>query len=39
MVEHGQFWSVAETKLLLDTCSQDHIQKQLRAAVRNDAVF
>ena len=39
MAERGKFWSVAETKLLLDTWSQDHIQKQLRAAVRNDAVF
>ena len=39
MVERGKFWSVAETKLLLDTLSQDHIQEQLRAAVRNDAAF
>ena len=35
MMERGKFW----TKLLLDTWSQDHNQKQLRAAVRNDAVF
>ena len=39
MAERGKFWLVAETKLLLDTWSQDHIQKQLRAAVRNDGVF
>ena len=39
MAERGKFWSIAETKLLLDTLSQDHIQEQLRAAVRNDAVF
>ena len=39
MVEHGKFCSIAETKLLLGTWSQDHIQKQLRAAVQNDAVF
>ena len=39
MAECGKFWSVAETKLLLDTWSQDHIQKQLRAAEQNDAVF
>ena len=35
MMERGKFW----TKLLLDTWSQDHIQKQLRAAVPNDAAF
>ena len=34
MAERGKFWSIAETKLLLDTLSQDHIQEQLRAAVR-----
>ena len=39
MAEHGKFWAVAETKLLLDTWRQDHFQKQLRAAVRNNAVF
>ena len=39
MVERGKFWLVAETKLLLDTWSEDHIQEQLRAAVRNDAAF
>ena len=39
MAEHGKFWSIVEMKLLLDTWSQDHIQKQLRAAVQNNAVF
>ena len=39
MAERGKFWSVAETKLLLDTWSQDHILEQLRAAVQNDAAF
>ena len=39
MAEHGKFCSIVETKLLLGTWSQDHIQKQLRAAVQNDAVF
>ena len=34
MAERGKFWSVAETKLLLDTWSPDHILEQLRAAVR-----
>ena len=40
MAEREKIWSVEETKLLLDdTWSQDHIQKQLRAAVRSDAVL
>lgn len=39
MVEQGEFWSAAKTKLLLDTWSQDNIQKQLRAAMWNDAAF
>ena len=39
MVEREKFWSVAEMKLLLDTWSHDHIQKQLSAAVWNDGVF
>ena len=39
MAEHGKFWLIVETKLLLGTWSQDHIQKQLRAAMRNDVVF
>ena len=39
MAEHGKFWLIVETKLLLGTWSQDHIQKQLRAAVQNDVVF
>ena len=39
MAERGKFWSVAETKLLLETWSQEHIQEQLRAAVWNDAAF
>ena len=34
MAEHGKFCSIAETKLLLDMWSQDHIQKQLKAAAR-----
>ena len=34
LAERGKFWSVAETKLLLDTWSPDHILEQLRAAVR-----
>ena len=39
MAERGKFQSIVETKLLLDTWIQDHIQKQLRAAMWNDAVF
>ena len=39
MAERGKFWSVAETKLLLDTWSQNHIQEQLSAAVQNDPAF
>ena len=39
MVEHGMFWLAVKTKFLLDRWSQDHIREQLRAAVRNDAVF
>ena len=39
MAEREKFWSVAEMKLLLDTWSQDHIQKQLRAAMWNNAAF
>ena len=39
MAEREKFWSVAEMKLLLDTWSHGHIQKQLSAAVWNDGVF
>ena len=39
MAERGKFWSIVEKKLLLETWSQDHIQEQLRAAVRHDTVF
>ena len=39
MAERGKFWTAAETKLLIDTWSQDSIQKQLHGAKRNDNVF
>ena len=39
MAERGKFWAAAETKLLIDTWSQDSIQKQLHGAKRNDNVF
>ena len=39
MRKYAGTWSVVEMKLLLDTWSQEHIQKQLKAAVWNDAVF
>ena len=39
MAENVKIWLIVETKLLLGMWSQDHIQKQLRAAMRNDVVF
>ena len=39
MAERGKFWTAAETKLLIDTWSQDSIQKQLHGTKRNDNVF
>ena len=39
MAEHRKFCLIAKAKHLLDTWRQEHIQKQLRAAVGNDAVF
>ena len=39
MAEHGKFPTAAETKLLIDTWSQDSAQKQLHGAKRKDNVF
>ena len=33
------FWTATETKLLMDSWSQDSIQKQLHGAKRNDNAF
>ena len=39
MAERGKFLSAGETRLLVDTWSQDNIQKQLHDVKRNDNVF
>ena len=39
MAERGKFWTAAETKLLIDTWSQDSTQKQLHEDKRNNNVF
>ena len=39
MAERGKFWTATETRLLIDSWSQDNIQKQLHGAKRNDNVF
>ena len=39
MAERGKFWTATETRLLIDSWSQDSIQKQLHGAKRNDNVF
>ena len=39
MTEKGCVWSEAETKLLLEICSQENIQKQLQGSFRNVNVF
>ena len=39
MAEKGRIWSNAETKLLLEICSQDNIQKQLQGSFRKVNVF
>ena len=39
MAEKGRIWRDAATKLLLEICSQDNIQKQLQGSFRNVNVF
>ena len=39
MAERGKLRSATETRFLIDTWSQDSIQKQLHSAKRNDNVF
>ena len=39
MAEQGKFWTEMETKFLIDTWSNESIQKLLRGKKRNDAVY